>query len=222
MEGIGEAFCRRYLDSGVWMFTNWLGTQVIKCPLDLWIYQEILSETRPDVIVETGTWTGGSALYLASICDLLGHGRVITIDIQDRPERPSHSRITYVTGNSVDPEVIDGVREEIGADQTTMVILDSDHSTQHVLAELRAYAPLVSAGGYLIAEDTVATMMIPPVPDSGPLEAVQRFLAENPEFSVDEGCEKFLMSWHSGGFLRRVAAAEVPARRSAAAAGTGS
>jgi cephalosporin hydroxylase len=209
MEAIAEAFCRRYLESGVWMRTTWLGTQVVKCPLDLWIYQEIIFRTRPGVIVETGTWGGGSVLFLASICDLVGHGRVITIDIEERPERPSHPRVTYLTGSSVDPEIVTRVRADVGADETAMVILDSDHSKEHVLAELNAYSPIVSEGSYLIAEDTVATRMIPPVPPSGPLEAVSEFLAQNSDFSVDEACEKFLMTWHSGGYLRRKAARTV-------------
>lgn len=203
MEAI-SAFRQRYQESGVWMKTTWLGAQVLKCPLDLWIYQEILSRTRPDVIVETGTWAGGSALFLASICDLLREGRVITIDIDERNDRPSHSRITYVTGSSVDPAVVTRIRGEIGAEEKVMVILDSYHSKEHVLAELRAYGPLVSDDCYLIAEDTAAAQMVPPIPDANPLEAVREFLAENEAFTVDEDCEKFLMTWHPGGYLRRL------------------
>jgi cephalosporin hydroxylase len=198
-----RAFRKRYNETGVWMWTTWLGTQVLKCPLDLWVYQEILSRTRPDVIVETGTWAGGSALFLASICDLLGAGRVITIDIEERGDRPTHPRITYVTGSSVEAEVVARIRGEIGADDTVMAILDSDHSKKHVLAELRAYAPLVSDGCYLIAEDTAATEMVPPVPDADPLAAVNEFLAENQAFTVDKDCEKFLMTAQPGGYLRR-------------------
>jgi cephalosporin hydroxylase len=200
---VGEAFCRRYLESGVWMWTTWMGTRAAKCPLDLWIYQELLWRTRPDVIVETGTFMGGSALFLASMCDLIGTGRVITVDIEDRPNRPSHPRISYLAGSSIDPEVLARVRSEIAVGETVMVVLDSDHTKEHVLAELHAYAPLVSPGNYLVAEDTAAARIVPPVPDEGPIEAVATFLADNHDFAVDEGCEKFLMSWHPGGYLKR-------------------
>ena len=78
---------------------SWFGYQAVKCPLDLWLYQELLVRTRPDVVVETGTWCGGSALYLAMVMDQIGHGRVITIDIEARPDRPEHPRVEYVTGS---------------------------------------------------------------------------------------------------------------------------
>ena len=113
--------------------------RVLKNPLDLWIYQEILHRTRPDTIIETGTYEGGSALYLASVCDFLGHGQVVSIDVAARAQ-PEHPRITYIDGDSTDPQTV--AQANLGG--RTMVVLDSDRSTDHVLAELRAYAPLVS------------------------------------------------------------------------------
>lgn len=202
------AFHQRYRDSGVWMSTTWLGTQVLKCPLDLWVYQEILSRTRPDVIVETGTWEGGSALFLASICDLLDRGRVITVDVEQRRDRPAHPRVTYITGSSVEDEVLTRIRGEIGPDDLVMAILDSDHTKEHVLAELHAYAPLVTEGCYLIVEDTAATLLEPPMPNADPAAAVTEFLASNQAFTADRGCEKFLMTFHPGGYLRRRASGE--------------
>jgi len=85
---------------------SWLGYNVRKCALDLWIYQELLVRTRPDVVVETGTLFGGSALYFASILDLLGHGSIVTVDIEERDGRPQHPRITYLTGSSADPQIV--------------------------------------------------------------------------------------------------------------------
>lgn len=205
MEGIPAAFRQMYHERGAWLRTSWLGTQVLKNPLDLWIYQEILARTRPNVIVETGTWEGGSALFLASICDLLGEGRVITIDIEEHPNRPAHPRISYITGSSIDPGVVASVRDQIAADDAVMAILDSDHSRTHVLAELNEYAPLIGEDCYLIVEDTAAAEMVPPLPGAASLEAVNEFLADNPAFTVDEDCEKFLMTWHPGGYLRRQA-----------------
>ena len=101
-DAITDAFHRLYYDSETWKQTTWLGQPVQKCPLDLWVYQEILVETRPDLIVETGTYLGGSARFLASVCDELGYGRIVTIDVLEHPGRPRHRRITYVNGSSTD------------------------------------------------------------------------------------------------------------------------
>jgi cephalosporin hydroxylase len=185
--------------------TYWLGVPTLKCPLDLWVYQEILFDRRPGLIVETGTYLGGSACFLASVCDLLGSGRIITIDVRELSEgRPEHPRVEYRTGSSVAPEVVDGVRASVEADERVMVILDSNHHKQHVLAELQAYSPLVSPGDYLIVEDT-AVNGHPVLPDFGlgPMEAVDEFLAADDAFVVDESREKFFMTFNPRGYLRR-------------------
>ena len=151
-----HAFAQEYGKSNVVMGTFWLGTHVYKCPSDLWVYQELLHMTRPDLIIETGTHSGGSALYMASLCDLMGAGRIVTIDVDPLDDLPEHPRIKYVKGSSVAPEILEQVRAEASAANGVMVILDSDHSRDHVRAELREYAPLVSEGCYLIVEDTMA------------------------------------------------------------------
>jgi cephalosporin hydroxylase len=184
--------------------TYWLGTIVAKCPLDLWIYQEILFERRPGLIIETGTLMGGSALFLASMLDLIGDGRIITIDIEARPERPAHHRIEYRTGSSIDPEIVAGVRESVRGDERVMVILDSDHSREHVLGELRAFAPLVTPGDYLIVEDTnLNGHPVKPRWGPGPMEARDEFMAENEAFEVDDSREKFFVTFNPRGYLRR-------------------
>src|SRR5688500_3288846 len=99
-EDATAAFHRLYYDSETWKQTFWLGQPVQKCPLDLWAYQEILVETRPDLIIECGTYLGGSARFLASVCDQVSHGRIVTIDLVERPGRPRHRRITYLHGSS--------------------------------------------------------------------------------------------------------------------------
>jgi cephalosporin hydroxylase len=202
-------FHDRYYGSRVWMDTYWRGVPTQKCPLDLWVYQEIIWSTRPDLIVETGTAAGGSALYLASICDLQGHGRVITIDIEDRPDKPRHRRIEYVSGrSSVDPAVVAHVRRRASGGQV-MVILDADHSRDHVLAELRAYAPMVTAAQYLIVEDTnINGHPVLPEFGPGPMEAVQAFMAENGDFEPDDQREKFMLTFNPGAYLRRVSNGE--------------
>lgn len=195
-----------YSGDDTWGNSTWLGVTAFKCPLDLWIYQELLVRTRPDVIVECGTSYGGGAYFLASICDLLGSGRIITIDNEDREDRPRHPRITYLAGSSLAPETITAVRESIGDDETAMVILDSDHARDHVLRELRAYAPLVKQGHYLIVEDTnVNGHPVCPEFGPGPMEAVEKFLAEEGTFVIDSSCEKFFVTFNPRGFLRREA-----------------
>ncbi|SRR6266436_184587 len=199
-----DLYYRRWIAKGADTINlSWFGHRVLKCPLDLWIYQELLFRTQPDVIVETGTKFGGSALYLAMVLDQIGHGRVITVDIEVEPARPEHPRITYLTGSSIDSKVVDEVRDAV-RDQRTMVLLDSDHAARHVYEEIIAYSPLVQVGDYLIVEDTNVNGH-PAYPDfgPGPMEAVQRFFSENDEFVVDERCERFLMTLNPRGYLRR-------------------
>lgn len=186
---------------------SWLGYPMFKCPLDLWVYQEILSAQKPELIIETGTFCGGSALYLATLCDLLGTGRVITIDIDahSTAERPRHPRIEYLVGSSVDPAIVAYVRNCARETPNLLVILDSDHRREHVAEELRAYSPLVPPGGYLIVEDTnVGGHPAYPEFGPGPWEAVQEFLAGSSDFEIDRTCERFLLTMNPGGYLRRV------------------
>ena len=190
--------------SDAWTETNWLGAQALKNPLDLWVYQEIIVEQRPELIVETGTYRGGSAFYLASICDLVGVGEVVSIDVEPlRDDYPAHPRITYLGGkSSTDPDVVAQVRGRAKG-KRVLVVLDSDHSQAHVEAELAAYAPLVQVGGYVIVEDSnigqIRKDLLP-----GPLQAIEAFLARTDEFEVDRSREKFLITQNPSGYLRRV------------------
>jgi cephalosporin hydroxylase len=193
-----------FYESDAWTKARWLGVQALKNPLDLWIYQELVADTRPELIVETGTWRGGSALYLASICDLLGAGEIVSIDVEPlREDYPQHPRITYLGGrSSTDSDVVAEVAERAGG-RPILVILDSDHSQAHVEAELDAYAPLVPVGCYVVVEDSnigkIREDLMP-----GPLQAVETFLARTDEFEIDREREKFLLTFNPSGYLRRV------------------
>jgi cephalosporin hydroxylase len=198
-------FHRMYYDSYVYRRTYWRGVETQKCPLDLWIYQEIIHELHPDVIVETGTFSGGSALYLASLFDLLGRGRVITVDIEPQPGLPTHPRITYVQGlSSTAPEAVAKVNAMIKDTDEVMVILDSDHSRDHVLNELRVYGKMVTPRQYLIVEDTNINGH-PALPDfgPGPMEALDVYLKENDAFEMDPSREKFFMTFNPRGYLKK-------------------
>jgi len=190
--------------SDAWTDTTWLGAQALKNPLDLWVYQEIMVETRPELIVETGTYRGGSAFYLASICDLLGIGEVVSIDIEPaRDDYPVHPRVTYLGGrSSTDPDVVATVRERADG-KRALVVLDSDHSQAHVEAELAVYKDLVPVGCYVIVEDSnigqIRKDLLP-----GPLQAIETFLARTDEFEIDRTREKFLITQNPSGYLRRV------------------
>jgi cephalosporin hydroxylase len=185
--------------------TRWLGAELQKSPLDLWVMQEILYEIKPDVLVEAGTYLGGSAYYFASVFDLLGNGRVITIDIEDHPGKPRHPRITYLIGSSTAEGIVSQIKAAIRPGEKVLVDLDSDHHKAHVLNELRLYSPLVTPGSYLIVEDTHFNgHPILPKFGPGPGEAVQEFLESHPEFRPDARREKFGMTFNPGGYLRRV------------------
>ena len=203
-----DAFHRLYYarwEAGVDTISiGWFGHRTLKCPLDLWTYQELVVERRPDLIIETGTRFGGSAYYLASICQLLGHGRVVTVDIDDSVRRPAHPLITFISGSSTAPDVVARVKAEAASAQRVFVILDSDHRRAHVEAELEAYADLVGPGDYLIVEDTnINGHPAYPSFGEGPMEAMQAFLQEHPEFSQDPRCERFMLTLNPRGFLRR-------------------
>jgi cephalosporin hydroxylase len=183
---------------------SWFGYEVRKCPLDLWIYQELLVRTRPDLVIETGTLFGGSALYMATMMEIIGHGRVISIDREDRPGLPVHPRISYWLGSSVDAAIVAEARKAADGGRT-MVVLDSDHSEAHVFREIMCYSPLVRVGDYLVVEDTNVNGH-PTYPEfgPGPKEAVDKFLAESDEFVIDERCERFLVTLNPKGYLKRI------------------
>ena len=207
---------RRWRDNHYTMWISWLGYQITKTPGDLIMYQEIITRTRPDVVIECGTGYGGGTLFLATICDLVGHGKVITVDPhnheQDWP-RPKHPLITYVDGSSADPGVFARVRELAGRPASALVILDSDHSRDHVLAELRLYRELVPVGCYMVVEDSfVNGHPVMPEHGPGPWEAVDAFLAETDDFTPDRGCERFMLTVAPRGFLLRVKASDSAAQ----------
>jgi cephalosporin hydroxylase len=183
---------------------SWMGVRVLKNPIDLWYYQQIVYAVRPDAIIESGTGWGGSAYYLACLCDLLGNGQVITVDIQPKENRPVHQRISYLTGSSTSDLVLQQVKEKLAGKERVMVILDSDHSKDHVLRELNLYHAFVTPNSYLIVEDTIVNGH--PIITSfgpGPDEAVKQFLGENPDFIVDRFFEKTLTTFNPGGYLKR-------------------
>lgn len=185
---------------------RWMGVPALKNPLDAWIYQEILWEVKPAVVVEIGAYRGGSTLFLAHLLDLIGAGEVVSIDRDRARFQPVHPRIKGLEGDSCDPALRAQVFALV-AGRSCLVIHDGDHRAAAVLNDLRAYAPLVTPGSYLIVEDGVVDLL-PGDPafgglGPGPLAAVDAFLQEHPEFAPDPSRERYLLTNNPRGFLCR-------------------
>lgn len=184
--------------------TRYFGVPTQKNPLDFWVYQELLHVMRPDVIVEVGNKYGGSALALAHLLDLLGHGRLIGVDIDHSGVHQvvrDHPRITLIEGDA--PEMAAKVRGLISPGERVLVIEDSSHTYENTLAVLRAYASLISPGDYFIVEDSICHHGLDVGPNPGAYEAIEAFLAEDDSFESDRGMESFVVTWNPRGFLRR-------------------
>jgi cephalosporin hydroxylase len=185
---------------------TWLGQPIWQNIFDLWTIQETLFEVKPALLIECGTNRGGSALFYAHLFDLMGHGQVVTVDVEKMHEI-SHPRITFLIGDSAGPDVVGRIRsaaEDAGG--PVMVILDSDHSEAHVARELEAYSPLVTEGSFLLCQDGVMDVL-PALSNGlpGPLPAIRDFVRRHPEFEVDVArTERFLITHHPMGWLRRL------------------
>lgn len=198
-----------------WMTTKWKGIHVAKCPLDMWQYQEIIQDTQPDVIIETGTWHGGSAIFLRDMLRLCGKSRgiVITIDIKPEGIFTEEDGIIQIVGDSTSEEINLSVNKYIGKSDKVMVILDSDHSQAHVLKELDMWGWQVSGGCYLVVEDTnVNGNPIQKTHGPGPMEALNEWLPRHPEFQHDPYRERFMMTFNPKGYYKRLGGGEDEAR----------
>jgi cephalosporin hydroxylase len=208
---------------------SWLGRPVIQLPEDMIRLQEVIVTLQPDVIIETGIAHGGSLVFYASLCRLLGRGRVVGVDIEIRPHNrealdahPLRDLITVYEGSSTDPEIIRAVRREISPDDKVLVLLDSNHSKAHVMGELEAYAPLVTRGSYILAADGLMQELAglrrfederetEHWAEDNPQAAVREFLKSHPEFvlepppfSFNESPLTDAVTYFPGGWLKRI------------------
>jgi cephalosporin hydroxylase len=178
---------------------TWLGQPIIQLPEDIILAQEVIWKVQPDIIVETGIARGGSLIFYASLLELMGKKEVVGVDIDIRPnnrlaieKHPMASRITLIEGSSTDRAVVDQVAGRITREDKVLVLLDSDHSRDHVLDELRLYAPLVSVGSYLIATDGIMSDLAdvpggkPSWQWDNPKTAAELFVAERDDFVLEE------------------------------------
>jgi cephalosporin hydroxylase len=200
---------------------SWLGRPLIQLPMDAMAMQEIIWAVQPDLIVETGIAHGGSLALSASMLEMIGgEGEVLGIDIEIRPHNrlaieshPLARRIGLIEGSSIDPAVVAQVHERARGKQRVLVCLDSNHTHEHVLAELRAYAPLVTVGSYCVVFDTFVEDMPedyvwtdrPWGKGNNPKTAIWEWIKDHPEFEIDRSVEdKILVTSAPDGFLRRV------------------
>jgi len=187
--------------------THWMGVKALKNPFDCWIYQEIIHEVKPDVIIEIGCAQGGSALYFANLLDLLGHGKVISIDKDRSKFRVKHNRIIEIEGDSTSPTVLEQT-SRLCQGKSGLVIQDGDHDRPGVLKDLRNYSPFVSRGSYFIVEDGITDLYDAHeelgMKVDGPLPAIAEFLRENADFVIDKQRERYVLTYNPNGYLKRV------------------
>jgi cephalosporin hydroxylase len=197
---------------------SWMGRPIIQYPQDMLAMQEIIYALKPDIIIETGIAHGGSLIYYASLLELIGKGKVIGIDIDIREHNrieienhPMYKRIQMIQGSSIDPKIIEHLHSEIKKDDIVMVLLDSNHTHEHVLEELKLYHPLVSKDSYLVVFDTIIEDMPKGMYDrpwdvgNNAKTAVIEFLKENTDFEIDHEIDnKLLVSVAPQGYLRRI------------------
>lgn len=211
-ELISDDYHIQYEKERIWEKNTWLGIPCWKLPMDAFVVQELIYETRPDWIVETGTGHGGSAMFYASICELIGHGEVVSIDNDFKKFNSTlnrwgntkcEKRIAFFTGDSIN--IAPQIKKMVG-DSNCMVILDSWHSKEHVYREMLMYSKLVKSGSYMIVEDSHAAGN--PVPwdydDEGPMGAINQWIKTyGDKWEIDKECEKHLMTFNPKGYLKR-------------------
>jgi cephalosporin hydroxylase/predicted O-methyltransferase YrrM len=198
------AFTETVWRSLPWTNTTWLGRRITTAPTDLLAYQEMIAGVRPDWVIETGTGDGGRALFLASICELVGHGEVLSIGATTDDDLPRHPRLHYQLGVADDPDTIAAVRATV-SETRALVVLGSCTERAATVREFEGYAPLVPVGSYVVVTDTIVNgSPVWPAFGPGPSEAVKQILIGHGEFGPDPLMEKYSLTFNPGGFLKRV------------------
>jgi cephalosporin hydroxylase len=198
-EAISHAWLRAGWDNKYVYTFSWLGRPIIQLPEDMMRIQEVIYSLQPDVMIETGVAHGGSVIFYASLCQLMGRGRVIGIDVEIRPANraaiESHTLASYITlieRSSTAPETLAAIKQQLTPGEKVLVLLDSRHAKEHVLDELNGYAPFVTPGSYIVAMDGIMQDMVgAPRTQSdwswnNPQSAAREFVESNPNFVIEE------------------------------------
>lgn len=198
-----EAISRQWVRVGwnqKYQYTfSWMGRPIIQLPEDMIRIQEAIFQIKPDVIIETGVAHGGSLIFYSSLCKAMDKGRVIGIDIEIRPHNrsaieahPLNDRITLIEGSSTSPDIVKKVNSLLRPEDVVLVILDSNHTYDHVMEELKAYSGLVSSGSYIVATDGIMIDLsdvprgLPGWSTDNPTRAAADFVANNPCFVIEQ------------------------------------
>ena len=205
-----DRFHEIYYESFTSDWTYFLGVPTIQYPNDNWVMQEIITEVKPDFIIETGTFTGGATLFYATILEKVNKkGKIITMDPYPKIEQASNfklwkEKVEFIKESSVSPKVIAQLTKRT-KNHKVLVTLDALHTKEYVLKELELYAPLVSVNSYLIVQDThLNGHPIDPDHGEGPWEAVEVFLKNNKHYKIDHSKERHLISQYPSGILKRI------------------
>jgi cephalosporin hydroxylase len=196
---------------------TWMGRPIIQFGSDMVMLQQLIWEYQPDFFVETGIAHGGSLIYTASILELIGKGKVIGIDVEIRQHNrvaieahPMYKRISMIEGSSIDNSTIEALEKQLEPSKKIIVMLDSNHSTDHVLREMELYSKYIPVGSYLIVQDG-AQKWVADMPrgkaewiDDNPLTAIELFLKNNGDFVVDESYTRLGITSSPGGYLKRI------------------
>lgn len=216
-EFLSELWTKACFHKRIMYEPKWLGRPVIQLPNDIIMMQELIWDTRPDVIIETGIAHGGSGVFYASMLELLGNGRVIGIDIEIRKhnlkaieEHPMFKRICLIEGSSTDPKYVKIINDLLVPGEKVLVVLDSNHSYEHVIEELNLYSIFVSPGSYIVVMDTVQELLSDNPTgrkewkDDNPLRAVRQFLSDRSDWVVDNTYTRLGATCCMDGFLRKI------------------
>ena len=221
LKSTASAFMNASISSRYSYNFTWLGRPIIQYPQDMIAMQEIIWDIKPDLIIETGIAHGGSLIFYASILELIGKGEVLGIDIDirdhNRKEIESHpmfKRIKMIQGSSIDPGIVAEAKKHTEGKKTILVTLDSNHTHEHVLAELNMYSPFVSLNSYMVVYDTIVEklpedhlpgLIRPWGIGDNPWTALNSFIGENPQFEIDHTINnKLLISVAPDGYLKRI------------------
>jgi cephalosporin hydroxylase len=208
-EELKVGFTEAFWLSLAWRDTTWLGHRVGNCPTDLLAYQDLIAEVKPEWVIETSTDGGGRGLFLATVCELLDHGQVLSINPRERAKYPQHARLRYLKGNPIDESTVGQVHEIVGETPTALVILGSRRGAWHMFEEFQAYSPFAPVGSYVVMMDTILNGN-PVLPEfgAGPAEAVKKILRSRTDFVPDPTVEKYGLTFNPGGFLKRRSASK--------------
>ncbi len=221
---LGKLWLRSGWDTKYIYSFTWLGRPIIQFPEDMFRIQEVIYKIKPDVIIETGIAHGGSFVFYATLCKAMGKGRVISVDIEIRPhnrkaieEHELFKLGTFIEGNSVDDKIVDSIKAMIKPKNVVFIVLDSNHSKGHVLAELNAYSGLVSVGSYIVACDGIMGDLVgaprsnldwgwnnPKCAAEEFIKTHDNFVVDEPAFPFNEGQITKRVTYWPNAFLKRI------------------